>query len=851
MFLNRSGSAIVAASVGLLIDRAGEWAVRFLFVHDAIATAMDQRTLDTLELESLIRLLAGQVRTPLGRRRVADLRPSTDLARINTSLDQTTECVEYSRAGGAFDLSDIADTDETLAQLHIEGARLDPTEILRLERLVAVGMDLREQFRSAEQAEIYPLLSGICSRLPDLRGLLKSIAGKILPSGEVDDSASPELHRIRRQINSSRVRIYSSLESIMRDKEVAIQDEVVTVRNGRFVIPVRTDSRGQVTGVVHGLSSSGVTSYVEPMTVIEQNNELVRLREQEEIEIASILLMISSALSSRAAEIHAIAAAVGQIDEIQARARLSIQLNCTRPRMTHDRLLLLEEGRHPLLDYRLRQTGGAAIPISMELDQAHQVLVISGPNAGGKTVTLKTVGLISLMAQMGLHVPAKNAVLPVFDQIFADIGDQQSIAANLSTFTAHIRNVAEMIDQIKPPALVLIDEAGTGTDPDEGAALGISVVDYFRTAGATMVTTTHYNRLKVWASETEGVLNASVEFDEETLSPTYRLIIGVAGASSGLEIARRMGLRDSLVQQARSYLDPSHEQANQYLKRLKSLVDEQEAGRAALEEERHATAEKYARLDVEFAQREGARRARFEAEMARITDNLMAESDRIIKQIGDKVLAARLKREAQERVAELRSAGARLRKKAGDVISASPSSPSKPAVFNEKGETAGEFAGAESAPIKERDIVFVTSLGQQGKVESIEGDTVTVGVGSLKYRARRSELQLAKSAEAVAGKRQVTLPSRVTADYTTNDSFSSELNVIGSNVDEATDRVDKFLDEAFLAGAETVRIVHGHGKGTLRQAISKMLTGHPHIQSFHLAPPAEGGSGATIAILKN
>lgn len=809
---------------------------------------MNQQTLDILELDALVALLAGQVRTPLGRRIVTELKPLTDLAAVNTALDLVSECATYSHEGGTFDLSDISDPEPALAQLHIEGATLDPLQILTLERLLGAGMDLRDQFASADLSERYPLLSGIC-RLPDLRGLLKSIRGKILPNGEIDDNASPELHRIRRRINTSRAGIYGSLESIMRDKEGAIQDTVVTMRNGRFVIPVRTDSRGQVTGVVHGLSSSGVTSYVEPLAVIEQNNDLVRLREQEEIEVTRILFSITAALSSHVTDIRNVAAAVGHIDAIQAKARLSAQLNCTRPSVTTSRTLLLTNARHPLLDNSLRREGRGAVPISLEMDELHQVLVISGPNAGGKTVVLKTVGLISLMAQMGLHVPAEEAHLPLLHQIFADIGDQQSIAANLSTFTAHIRNVGRMMDEVRPPALVLIDEPGTGTDPDEGAALGIAVIDFFRTAGATTIATTHYNKLKVWASETEGVTNASVEFDEETLSPTYRLITGIAGASSGVEIARRMGLPDLVIRQARESLDVTHEQANEYLKRLKSLVDEQESSRTALEDEREATAQKYARLELEFAQREADRRALFDSRLAQVTDEFKAQSDRLIREINDKAIAARMKREAEARQAELRAAGVRLRKQSGAVLAPEPATQATSAVPTRPLPI--EIDESADTPIKERDIVFVGSLGQQGRVESINGDTYTVVVGSLRYRARRSELKLAHASEPVPSRRPINLPSGVTADITPpSDSFSTELNVIGSNRDEALDRLDKFLDDAFLAGAETVRIVHGHGKGTLRRAVSEMLSGHPHIESFQLAPPSEGGSGATLATLR-
>jgi len=502
---------------------------------------MDERTFKTLELEALVNLLARHVQTPLGRRRVLALVPSTDRDHINLELDRTTECAGYLATGGAFGLGDVVDPEDSLAELQVHGTSLEPQQILALQRLVGAGMDVREQFSDNEIRGRYPQLSAIAARIPDLRRMLASIRGKILPTGEIDDSASPALRRIRREINERRTRIYRSLESLMHDRAPsAIQEDIVTIRNGRFVIPVRTDSRGQVPGVMHGLSSSGQTTFVEPLTIIDQNNELVRLREEEEIEIARILLEITDAFRVNLAGIAAVADAIAEIDFTHAKARLSTEFNCVRPTMIEGRGLLLEDTRHPLLEHTLKQSSGKAVPISLEMDEDHQTVVISGPNAGGKTVVVKTVGLIALMAQMGLHVPAARAALPVFAQVLADIGDQQSIAANLSTFTAHMRNIAEMAESVSPPALILLDEVGTGTDPDEGAALGVAIVDFFHRAEATTVATTHYNPLKTWASQAEGVLNASVEFDEATLRPTYRLIVGVAGASSGLEIARRM-----------------------------------------------------------------------------------------------------------------------------------------------------------------------------------------------------------------------------------------------------------------------------------------------------------------------
>ncbi|HVF90736.1 MAG TPA: endonuclease MutS2, partial [Blastocatellia bacterium] len=426
---------------------------------------MDQRTINTLELDALVALLARHVQSPLGRRRALALRPSTDRAWIKRELDLTSESVNYLATGGAFGLGEISDPEQWIEQLQVVGTSLEPLQILSLQSLVSVALDLRGQFTEPGVKDRYPRLSGITEKIPDLRRMLSSIRGKILPTGEIDDNASPELRRIRREINERRTRIYRSLESLMRDRAPsAIQEDFVTIRNDRFVIPVRTDARGQVPGVMHGLSSSGQTTFVEPLGVIDQNNELVRLREQEEIEISRILLEISDTLRANLPALASMIEAIAEIDFSQAKARLAKEFNCVRPEISGSGLLRLSDARHPLLEHTLRQSGGTVVPISLEMDEEHQTMVISGPNAGGKTVVVKTVGLITLMAQMGLHVPAAEGVMPVYNQILADIGDQQSIAANLSTFTAHMRNISEMASELAPPALILVDEVGTGTD---------------------------------------------------------------------------------------------------------------------------------------------------------------------------------------------------------------------------------------------------------------------------------------------------------------------------------------------------------------------------------------------------
>jgi DNA mismatch repair protein MutS2 len=810
---------------------------------------MDERTFKTLDLEALVALLARHVQTPLGRKRVLALVPSTDRDHINGELDRTTECAGYLATGGAFGLSDVADPEDSLAELQVVGTSLDPLQILALQRLTAAGMDVRDQFSDSELRSRYPQLSAIAARVPDLRRMLASIRGKILPTGEIDDSASPVLRRIRREINERRSRIYRNLESLMHERAPsAIQEDIVTVRNGRFVIPVRTDSRGQVPGVMHGLSSSGQTTFVEPLTIIDQNNELVRLREEEEIEIARILLEITEAFRVNLSGIAAVTDALAEIDFTHAKARLSAEFKCVRPTMIEGGARLLEDARHLLLEHSLKQSGRRAVPISLEMDEGHQTIVISGPNAGGKTVVVKTVGLIALMAQSGLHVPAARATLPVFAQVLADIGDQQSIAANLSTFTAHMRNIAEMAERVSPPALILLDEVGTGTDPDEGAALGVAIVDFFHRVGATTVATTHYNPLKTWASQAEGVLNASVEFDEVTLRPTFRLIVGVAGASAGLDIARRMNLPVEIIAQATTLLDPAHTQSSDYLKQLKKLVDEQEALRAALEDERQATADKYARLDIDFAQREAERQRSFESQLTQVILDFSAESERLLRTVGDRVTAARLKKEADARGAELRRwAAVRLRKHV--ETAPVPAAPAASVALSAPAEPSDEIQ-FDAAEIRERDRVRIKTLDQEGTVESINGGEYTVLVGSLRFRAKRDEIQLLGVAPAPASKHAAALPRGVSADVSVDSNFTPEIKVIGATVDQATDRVDKFLDEAYMAGAETVRIVHGHGKGALRRAIAELLTGHAHVERFNPAPPNEGGAGATIVALK-
>ena len=802
---------------------------------------MNERTLGALEIGLLLDLLARHVQTPLGRSCALGLRPALDPSRIEAAQDLTTECADYLRAGERFGFSGIEDPVEILARLQIEETSLDPKQILSIEHLISVGMGLRDQFREQENRQRYPRLASLALSIPDLRRLLSGIRGKVLPGGEIDDNATPELRSIRREIGEARGRLQRTLESILRKEERAVQDEIVTFRNGRFVIPVRTDARGQIPGVVHGLSSSGQTTFMEPLGVIEQNNELVRLREQEQIEIARILFTITLELRQNLEAIRTVVTAISQADFAQAKGRLSLEFQCVRPKISRDLTLRLDDARHLLLESALRGSGTAVVPVSLELDPDHRVMVVSGPNAGGKTVVLKTIGLISLMSQMGLHVPAREALLPVFGQVFADIGDQQSISANLSTFTAHLRNISEMVHEVSPPALILLDEIGTGTDPEEGSALAVAIVDFFRRQGATTLATTHYNGVKMWAAQTEGVRNASVEFDEVSLRPTYRLILGIAGASAGLEIARRMNIPDAILDHARGRVDPSEAAASDYLKRLKAGVDEQDSLRAALEEERAATVRERSRLDKEFQKRESERQAAFDASMQRVTHEFAAESARLVASLKDRASSERMKKAAANRAAELRRTGDRLARETRGETSPAPERRSP------RAGAAGAGCEIKSAgEIEEGDVVRILSIGREGRVESVREGAFSVTIGSLKFRAERDDVEFVRGASQPKSVMQV---KATAADL--DQPFVPEINVIGLTADEATDRVDKFLDEAFLAGAAAVRIIHGHGKGILRRAVAALLTGHLHVEKFNLAPAEKGGAGATMVELRS
>lgn len=798
---------------------------------------MTPQTFAALDYEELKELLAGRTQTPLGRARALSLQPSTDAEEIRRALKLVSDCVRYFERHGPFGLGGLADPGESLRLLQVEGSRLDPRQILELIHLIEAGQTLRASVQGVRNE--YPHLALLIGEIPDLRPLVRALRGKILPSGEIDDHASPALAEIRREIHQLRGRIYRQLEHIMRHSpEGMVQDEIVTLRNERYVIPIRATHRGQIPGVVHAVSSSGATVFVEPLATIDLNNELVRLLELEQVEISRILLEMSDRLRVEWPQVQRLVHLLGEIDLVAAKARLSLEFGGVEPTMvTEGERLSLTDVRHLLLDHLLRQRGERAVPISVELDDSSRVLVISGPNAGGKTVALKTIGLTCLMAQSGLHVPATRATLSVFTGILADIGDQQSIVANLSTFTAHIKSVKEMAEMLELPALVLIDEVGTGTDPEEGAALAIAIVDYFRRRGALVVAATHYPQLKMYASLTPGVVNAAVEFDEVRLQPTYRLIMGIPGASNGLDIARRVGLPDEMIASARERLRDTTEEINRYLQHLRTEWERQQALRTALEQEREAVAARYSRLDEEFRRREQERQKELQTHIERLTQMATEQIRQALAQLTERRPVGDVKRAAERRLAQITS---QLHREARAVSFEVPPP-----------EGTRRFVPALEVGVAVGDHVRVRDIDTMGTIVHIAGDQAEVQVGSWRMKTDLANLDVATDrASSPPPQRTPPSSSGVIAQVKSRRSLPPELNLLGKSVEEALELTDRFLDEASLASLGTVRIIHGVGSGALRRAIREMLQHHPHVASFRAGEPHEGADGVTLVVLK-
>jgi DNA mismatch repair protein MutS2 len=845
-------------------------------------TSLTQTSARVLEFESLLEMLHGYASSPLGHARIEALVPSTDRAWIETQHQLTTEIREFRRVGGRFEFAGLQAISTSLAKSRISGAVLEIEEI----RDVVLVVDRAKEWHAiinnppAAMHSEWKAVNQLSSGVPDFSEFLRAVRNKILPDGTIDDHASPELTRIRREMERQKRQIQQSLQNYLRrlSEGDSLQDELITIRGERFVIPVKIEQKRRVQGVVHGASSSGQTVYVEPLETIEQNNELVRLLDEEQAEIHRILLEVTRKIGEQSHEIQSATEVLAELDLQFAKAHFAEDYNCVQVLFTsslnesfdhqspeaaeqrknaahgasrgsaeNDQVpegrkndsLLLFKARHPLLERNLKSKSSTPVPISIELEGPRRELIITGPNTGGKTVSLKTVGLLALMAQSGIPVPADRADMPIFDAVLADIGDSQSIEQNLSTFSAHVTNIDFISRTATENSLVLLDELGSATDPEEGAALAVAIATHFHEISCMTIISTHHTSLKVYGANTAGVINASVGFNESTLHPTYELKIGVPGASAGINIAQRLGLNPTIIQAARNRVGTQTRDIGEFLDRLHAQLREAESERLKLKVREDELTKEKVLLATEGRKEQQAKVKELEKKLDTLLRDFEYHAREAVNAIQDRAAAQKLSKDAERRIAKLRR---EFSQQFDSTV-----------VAHSTGADKGD-PNAQPQLVKhvsEGDTVKLKSMGRTAKVaRRIDDNTFEVEIGAMKMRIPRTDIAevLTRASDtpvqaARARGISVSLGSE-------NESVASEINVIGHTVDDASREVEKFVDRAFLAGLPRVRVVHGSGMGILRKALRQLLQKHPHVESVAEPPQNEGGGGATVADLK-
>ena len=799
---------------------------------------------ELLEFDRLKDIVSRSTTCAPGRRAIEALAPHQDADALNAEFTLIREAVAYLREGHELGFGSMADPEKWLARLSVPASVLAPAELLDAVSLTDAAAGVRQTFKG--DAGKHPRLSERAAALGDFRSLTTAIRRAVMPNGEISDDASPQLKRIRANIVQGRDKIQRSLESILRARSAPAGEDYITLRGDRFVIPVRASERRGVPGVVHGASGTGQTVFVEPLEAIDLNNRLVQLGEDETAEIARILEDLTERVRLDRGPLEATAASLAHLDSVFARARFAREYDCAAPEFLSGNSLRLESARNPVLEATLRPQGRKAVPLSLAMGGDETVLVVSGPNTGGKTVSLKTVGLAALSAQSGIPVAAGRAELPVFDRVLADIGDEQSIAADLSTFSAHMLNLKSMLEVASERSLILVDEMGTGTAPEEGAALAVALLEEFRARRALTLATTHHDRLKAYASTTPGIVNAAMEFDEENLRPTYRLLVGVPGTSSGIEIARRLGLPARVIDHARAGLSPESREARDLIAYLHRSRDEMEEVKRQAREELSQLESERRKLQTEWVERQKKRIAELERSFAETQKRLEAEVARLAEDVKDRALRAQLEKQAGRRLGKIASdSRAEADAAVVDALAASQ------ADLGIAVETAGKPVAPEALSAGVR--VHVKTFKQPVVFRRHDGRTAEVEAGPLRMKVPLADItgiaDESKSAKPDAGaarSRGITVHTQAGAAPA-----AEEINVIGLTVEQATERVDKFIDEAALAGKPSVRIIHGHGTGALRRGLAEFLSAHPLVESIRHEAEDRGGTAITVAELKS
>ncbi|HXC00335.1 MAG TPA: MutS2/Smr-associated SH3 domain-containing protein, partial [Terriglobales bacterium] len=685
-----------------------------------------------LEFQSLREVLAGYASSPLGQSRIAELVPSLDQGWIETQQQLTTEIREYRRVGGRFEFAGLPEVKTLIEKSRITGAALETTEIRDIVLIADRASEWREIVSQppAAMRSDWTAVEALSSAIQDFSSFLRHFHNKILPDGTLDDKASPELNRIRREIEKQKRQIQESLRGYLRKlaEGGTVQDELITIRGERFVIPVKVEQKRRVQGVVHGASSSGQTVFVEPLETIEQNNELVRLLDEEQAEIHRVLLEMTRQIGENAEPIQTAAEVLADLELQFAKARFAEDYNCVAVTLT-TASLLLHRARHPLLERNLKQKNAKVVPITIELEGDHRQLVITGPNTGGKTVSLKTLGLLALMAQSGMPVPADRAEMPVFDAILADVGDYQSIEQNLSTFSAHVTNIDFISQTATKNSLVLLDELGSATDPEEGAALAVAIAEHFRQIGCMIVISTHHTSLKVYGANTDGVINASVGFNESTLQPTYELKIGVPGASAGINIAQRLGLNPAIIEFARARLGSQTKDIARFLDRLHEDLRNLEQERSKLQARELELEKEKATLAKEGRKEQQSKIREMEGKLESLFRDFEYQARETVNAVQDRAAAQKLSKDAERRIAKMRR---EFREQFDSTV-----------VAHATGADRGD-PNAQPSLVKhvsEGDSVKLKSLGRAAVVKKKIGDNhFDVEIGSMKMRIAREDI---------------------------------------------------------------------------------------------------------------
>jgi DNA mismatch repair protein MutS2 len=805
---------------------------------------------EALEWSRLLELVASFAHSRVAREWLLTIKPSRETSWINQQHDLVSETRQLLGQGVSPSLGGLFDPTQLTDKARIQGALLEPEEIRDLLFLVDNIASWQALIQDPPEA-LAGQLDGLTalSQLPagaQLAQLARSLRSRLNPDGSLSDDASPDLRRIRREIERQQKVIEDGLRNTLRrlSEGGSTQEDLITIRGERFVIPVKAEHKRRIPGVVHGSSSSGQTVYLEPLETIEQNNELVRLIEEEQSETRRIFLAMTREIGLQSHAIAQGAATLAQVDGLQARGRFAAEFDCVRPRFADPAapVLDLKQARHPLLEKRLRARQANVVPLTLALNDQQRQLIISGPNTGGKTVALKTAGLLTMMAQAGIPVPAAEATIPIFHAFLADIGDAQSIEQNLSTFSAHITNLERISELADESSLVLLDELGSATDPEEGAALAVAIAGYFLDRHAWCLISTHHTSLKVYAAKRPGVLNASVGFDEETLTPTFALRLGVPGASAGINIAQRLGLRGAIIADARSQQNTQTQDIGRFLDQLHSQLDAVARERGELQRREQEVAREKSRLESEGLKEWRAKVRDLEQQLQSLLKDFAYQIRETVRAIDDRAAQQKLSKEAERRMARLRR---EFSEQFNSVVVAQHSGA-------DRGDSNAQPHLVRHVSVG--DTVKLKSLGKTGVVQrQVDGNAFEVAVGPMKMRVARDDI-----AEVIAARPPIAVSPLeaargrgVTVSIAhPEETVRPELNVIGRTVEEATGEVEQYLDRAFLAGLPRVRIVHGMGMGVLRKALRALMERHPHVALVAEASPSEGGAGATVVDLR-